>query len=153
MIKRSIFMRAGLCVLISSAVMILFSFSGGDGGNAQAAANTPAASAGTPSLSLAAQVGKKLFFDQTLSGSGKMSCASCHDPNFAYGPPNNLAAQLGGPNLTDSGTRAAPSLRYQEYTPAYADLLDNPDGISAPGPGGGYTWDGRADTLAQQPIR
>jgi len=149
-IERSIFMRAGFCVLISSVVMILFSFSGGDGSNAQAAANTPAASAGTPSLSLAAQVGKKLFFDQTLSGSGKMSCASCHDPNFAYGPPNNLAAQLGGPNLTDSGTRAAPSLRYQEYTPAYADLLDNPDGISAPGPGGGYTWDGRADTLAQQ---
>jgi cytochrome c peroxidase len=144
-IERSIFLRAGLCVLISSVVVILFSFSGADSSNAQAAANTPA---GT--LSLAAQVGKKLFFDQTLSGSGKMSCASCHDPNFAYGPPNNLAVQLGGPNLTDSGTRAVPSLRYQEYTPAYADLLDNPDGISAPGPGGGFTWDGRADTLAQQ---
>ena len=43
-----------------------------------------------------------------------------------------------------------PSLRYKEYTPAYADLLDNPDGISAPGPGGGFAWDGRADTLAEQ---
>ena len=49
-----------------------------------------------------------------------------------------------------AGTRAVPSLRYKEYTPPYADLLDNPDGISAPGPGGGFTWDGRADTLAEQ---
>jgi cytochrome c peroxidase len=35
--------------------------------------------------------------------------------------------------------RAVPSLRYQEFTPPYEDMLDNPDGISAPGPGGGYT--------------
>jgi cytochrome c peroxidase len=41
-------------------------------------------------------------------------------------------------------------LRYQEYTPPYADMLDNPDGISTPGPGGGLTWDGRAATLADQ---
>ncbi|WP_374755369.1 cytochrome c peroxidase, partial [Salmonella enterica] len=26
-----------------------------------------------------AQVGKQIFFDQTLSASGKQSCASCHD--------------------------------------------------------------------------
>jgi cytochrome c peroxidase len=41
-------------------------------------------------------------------------------------------------------------LGYKEYTPPYADLLDNPDGISAPGPGGGFAWDGRADSLAAQ---
>jgi cytochrome c peroxidase len=58
--------------------------------------------------------------------------------------------QLGGPDLLDSGVRAVPSLRYKEFTPAYADLLDNPDGISVPGPGGGFTWDGRANTLAEQ---
>ncbi|HZV63327.1 MAG TPA: cytochrome c peroxidase, partial [Telluria sp.] len=46
--------------------------------------------------------------------------------------------------------RAVPSLRYTQYTPAYADLLDNPDGVSVPGPGGGLTWDGRAATLAEQ---
>jgi cytochrome c peroxidase len=34
--------------------------------------------------------------------------------------------------------------------PAYADVLDNPDGISAPGPGGGFTQDGRAPNLAEQ---
>jgi cytochrome c peroxidase len=101
-------------------------------------------------LSLAAQVGQKMFFDATLSGSGKMSCATCHDPKSAYGPPNNLAVQLGGEALSKSGVRTVPSLRYKDITPTYADLLDNPDGISLPGPGGGFTWDGRADTLAEQ---
>jgi cytochrome c peroxidase len=101
-------------------------------------------------LSPAAQVGKKLFFDKTLSASGKMACASCHDPDHAYGPPNGLSVQPGGPQLSDAGTRAVPSLRYQEFTPPFEDMLDNPDGISAPGPGGGYTQDGRAPTLTEQ---
>jgi cytochrome c peroxidase len=100
--------------------------------------------------SLAAQVGKRLFFDEGLSASGHMSCATCHDPDHAYGPPNDLAVQLGGPRRTLAGLRAVPSLRYKEYTPAYADLLDNPDGASEPGPGGGYAWDGRADSLREQ---
>ena len=115
-------------------------------------AAAPAASSASPAakLSLAAQVGQKMFFDTTLSASGKMACASCHDPKAAYGPPNNLAVQLGGPKLDEAGTRAVPTLRYKDYTPPYADLLDNPDGISVPGPGGGYTWDGRAATLAEQ---
>src|SRR5260221_1572781 len=101
-------------------------------------------------LSLAAQAGGKLFFDKTLSASGKMACATCHDPGHAYGPPNALAVQPGGSKLSDAGTRAVPSLRYQEFTPPYEDMLDNPDGISTPGPGGGYTQDGRASTLADQ---
>ncbi|MEB0140108.1 MULTISPECIES: cytochrome-c peroxidase [unclassified Undibacterium] len=107
-------------------------------------------SASVSKLSAAALVGQKIFFDQNLSGSGKMSCATCHDPNFAYGPPNKLAVQLGGIALDQPGSRAAPSLRYKDVTPAYADLLDNPDGISAPGPGGGFTQDGRVDSLAAQ---
>jgi cytochrome c peroxidase len=103
-----------------------------------------------PPLSLPAQVGQKLFFDGSLSASGAMACSTCHDPAHAYGPPNGLAVQLGGPKLDQAGTRAVPSLRYKEFTPPYADLLDNPDGVSAPGPGGGFTWDGRAATLADQ---
>jgi cytochrome c peroxidase len=104
----------------------------------------------SPALSPAARAGRALFFDASLSASGRMACATCHDPQFAYGPPNDRATQLGGPRLSDAGTRAVPSLRYQEYTPPYADMLDNPDGISKPGPGGGLTWDGRAPTLADQ---
>lgn len=101
-------------------------------------------------LSLPAQVGQQLFFDKNLSASGRMACSTCHDPAHAYGPPNDLAVQRGGSKLTKYGTRTVPSLRYQEYTPPYADLLDNPDGISTPGPGGGLTQDGRAPTLAAQ---
>jgi cytochrome c peroxidase len=123
----------------------------GGGSSAPGVASAPAgASAPSTQLSLAAQVGEKMFFDQRLSHSGKMSCATCHSPDYAYGPPNDLAVQLGGPDLNTSGTRAVPSLRYKEYTPPYSDLSPNPDGISAPGPGGGFTWDGAARTLASQ---
>lgn len=160
--KQTIVGRVALALCAGAVLASLYSCGGKD---QAATAQTSSAGAGgataippstgTPSnpatpLSLAAQVGQQMFFDVNLSGSGKQSCATCHDPAHAYGPPNNLAVQLGGPNMTDSGNRAVPSLRYQEYTPPYADLLDNPDGISAPGPGGGFTWDGRAGTLAEQ---
>lgn len=115
---------------------------------ATAAASAPALAAS--SLSLAAQVGEKMFVDTSLSGSGQMACATCHDPKNAHAPSNDLAVQAGGTDLKASGTRAVPSLRYKEVTPPYADLLDNPDGISVPGPGGGFAWDGRAPTLAAQ---
>lgn len=102
------------------------------------------------SLSLPAQVGQKMFFDTALSGSGKLACSSCHDPDHAYAPANGLAVQVGGTHMSEQGTRAVPSLRYKEFMPAYADILDNPDGISPPGPGGGFTQDGRAASLAEQ---
>jgi cytochrome c peroxidase len=114
------------------------------------APEAPAGAPQAPGLSAAAEIGRQLFFDKSLSASGQMSCATCHDPDHAYGPPNALSVQLGGPHLDEGGLRAVPSLRYKEATPAYADLLDNPDGVSAPGPGGGYAWDGRADTLGDQ---
>jgi cytochrome c peroxidase len=101
-------------------------------------------------LSAAAAAGKQLFFDKALSASGVMACSTCHDPDHAYGPPNDLAVQLGGPRGATPGVRAVPSLRYKEFTPGYADLLDNADGFSPPGPGGGFAWDGRADSLAEQ---
>jgi cytochrome c peroxidase len=117
---------------------------------ASASASPTAAPAPSSTLSLAAQVGQKMFFDKSLSGSGAMSCASCHDPAHAHAPANDLSVQLGGAHMDQAGLRAVPSLRYKDITPPYADLLDNPDGISVPGPGGGFTADGRADTLAAQ---
>src|SRR3954453_8058411 len=79
-----------------------------------------------------------------------MACSTCHDPDHAHGPPNGLSVQLGGPRGASPGLRAVPSLRYKEFTPGYADLLDNSDGFSPPGPGGGLGWDGRADSPAEQ---
>jgi cytochrome c peroxidase len=108
------------------------------------------AHAQSSTLSVMAQAGKNLFFDTNLSASKKISCASCHDPNNHYAPSNALAVQLGGPNLTSPGVRAVPTLTYKFYIPPYNDNAANPDGISTNSPGGGFTWDGRADTLAQQ---
>jgi len=70
-------------------------------------------------LSAMAELGKQLFFEKSLSGSGKMACASCHDPANAYGPPNGLAVQLGGLDMQQQGARAVPSLKYLEHNPDF----------------------------------
>src|SRR2546428_3157518 len=57
----------------------------------------PRISAQPRPLSPAARAGKHLFFEKRLSASGRQACATCHDPAHAYGPPNGLAVQLGGP--------------------------------------------------------
>jgi cytochrome c peroxidase len=75
-------------------------------------------------LSAVARLGRKMFFDPSLSASGKMSCSSCHDPGHAYAPANSLTAQLGGPQLRLQGTRAVPSLTYLERTPRFRVGLD-----------------------------
>ncbi|MBB1601029.1 cytochrome-c peroxidase [Variovorax sp. UMC13] len=118
-----------------------------------ATAAIPASAAGAgpraPALSPAAQVGQMVFFDKNLSGGGNMSCASCHDPQYAYGPPNSVSVQLGS-DPTLYGVRAVPSLRYRESTPAFDDDAPNPDGVTSNSPGGGFMADGRAATMAAQ---
>jgi cytochrome c peroxidase len=95
-----------------------------------------------------AALGKKLFFDPSLSASGRLSCATCHDPQRAYGPPAGKAIAVGGSNMSQSGTRAVPSLRYLRSSPPFA--LDHRfiDGDIAPV--GGFTWDGRAASIRDQ---
>ena len=79
-----------------------------------------AAVAATPKpLSAVAQLGRKLFSDPSLSASGKMSCDSCHSPDHAFGPPNELSVQLGGPDLSLQGMRAVPNLGYKGETPNF----------------------------------
>lgn len=118
-----------------------------------ATAAIPASAAGAgpraPALSPGAQVGQMVFFDKNLSGGGNMSCASCHDPQYAYGPPNSVSVQLGS-DPTLYGVRAVPSLRYRESTPAFDDDAPNPDGVTSNSPGGGFMADGRAATMAAQ---
>jgi cytochrome c peroxidase len=75
-------------------------------------------------LSAMARVGKKIFYDTSLSGSGKMSCATCHDPKNEYAPSNSLAVQLGGSTLQVEGVRAVPTLTYLERTPRFMVHLD-----------------------------
>ncbi len=98
------------------------------------------------------ELGRALFFDPSLSASGQMSCATCHDPRFAYGPPNGRSTQLGGPDMKSAGLRAAPSLRYLQAVPAFTEHFfdERTDGSNDVGPTGGHTWDGRADTKHDQ---
>ncbi|WP_198972895.1 cytochrome-c peroxidase, partial [Xylophilus sp. ASV27] len=97
-------------------------------------------------------VGRAMFFDRSLSASGAVSCASCHDPAHAYGPPNALPVQPGGATGQRLGVRAAPSLRYQQNVPPFTahHFDDDFDESVDQGPAGGHGWDGRASTLHEQ---
>lgn len=127
-------------------------------------------------LSATAQLGRAIFFDPALSGSGKLSCASCHAPAYAFGPPNALSVQLGGVDGAEQGARAVPSLRYIERVPGFSIGPDDPEAEGRAGargvpvtagptvaklagtggtrsvPQGGLFWDGRASTLEAQAI-
>ena len=129
-------------------------------------------------LSAMALLGKQIFFDQSLSASGKLSCASCHSPAHAYGPPNTLPVQFGGPSMTLQGDRPPPTLMYLYRQPNFSIGPDTADadeqanfaqeaaaasgaaraqktaGVAPAAPAmvpqGGMFWDGRADTLQAQ---
>ena len=94
-------------------------------------------------------LGARLFRDRSLSASGKLACASCHDPAHGFAPANGLAVQMGGADMRQPGTRAAPSLTYLEATPPFTehffDSDDDGDESVDNGPTGGLTWDGRVD--------
>ena len=98
------------------------------------------------------ELGRQLFFDRSLSASGQMACATCHDPRFAYGPSNDRPTQLGGPDMKSPGLRAVPSLRYLQAIPAFTEhfLDEATDGSKDVGPTGGHAWDGRVDTKHDQ---
>jgi cytochrome c peroxidase len=93
-------------------------------------------------------LGRKIFFDPRLSASGRLACATCHDPRYAYGPPPGRAIALGGPKGDQPGTRAVPSLRYIRWSPPFEREHRFLDGDV--NPIGGYTWDGRAASIRDQ---
>lgn len=139
-----------LAYLVAGCLFFALTACGGGSGTAiSAIPATPAPDpVSAPVLSLAARFGEKLFHDPQLSGSGRMSCASCHDPAFAHGPANTMPVQVGGQFETEFGLRAAPSLRYLERQPAFT--LGNGQHGQANGLSGGLLADGRVNTLAEQ---
>jgi cytochrome c peroxidase len=100
------------------------------------------------------ELGRRLFFEPALSASGKLSCASCHSPDHAFGPPNELPVQFGGADLRQPGLRAVPSLKYLQAVPQFTEHFfeseDDGDESVDNGPTGGLTWDGRADRGSEQ---
>jgi cytochrome c peroxidase len=130
-------------------------------------------------LSAMALIGREIFFDTSLSSSGKMACASCHSPDHAYGPSNDAPVMLGGADLTLPGARAVPSLTYLDRQPQFSIGPDKDDGFDLRPtlarqaevgktadrvqkiamqtaqstnivPQGGLFWDGRASSLQNQ---
>jgi cytochrome c peroxidase len=127
-----------------------------------------------------AQLGRRLFYDPRLSGSGRLACSSCHSPTQAFGPTGTAAVMLGGRTMRTAGYRAVPSLRYLYRQPPFtigpdasadndlvvtlqqrADLAAtharalksaaSPQTASVNWvPQGGLFWDGRVNTLEQQ---
>jgi cytochrome c peroxidase len=99
-------------------------------------------------------LGKQLFFDASLSGSGKLACASCHSPEHGFSPANALSVQFGGNDMHRIGMRAAPTLKYLQSVPAFAEHYhesdDEGDESVDAGPTGGLTWDGRVDRGSDQ---
>jgi len=85
--------------------------------------------ANNPTTKEKVELGKTLFFDPKLSGSGQFSCASCHDPDLAWA--DGRTVSFGHERL--AGKRNAPSV----MNAAYAKSL---------------FWDGRAASLEEQAV-
>ena len=107
-----------------------------------------------PNAAALTVLGRALFSDKALSASGRMSCASCHDPARAYGPPDGASVQRGGVDGRRAGVRAVPSLRYQQDTQPFSEHFSETDGNDSAdqGPVGGRTWDGRASSAHEQAV-
>jgi cytochrome c peroxidase len=115
---------------------------------------TPSPEAAYARAAAIAELGRKLFFDPSLSASGRQSCASCHDPAHGFSPPNALPVQPGGPDLRHAGVRAVPGLTYGQFTPPFQehffDSEDDGDESVDQGPTGGRGRDGRVDRARDQ---
>ncbi len=78
----------------------------------------------------AVALGQRLFFDRGLSSNGKVSCASCHDPDGAFTTSSRLGQGVGSVTTP----RHPPSILNAAWSP----WLD---------------WDGKADSLWMQAMR
>jgi cytochrome c peroxidase len=99
--------------------------------------------ASRPATSSAAELGAKIFADTSLSASGRQSCQTCHAFENGLAAPNDLAVQPGGVVMEKTGVRNTPSAAYLHAE--FAFRMDPEDG-----PVGGFFWDGRANSLADQ---
>ena len=116
------------------------------------ACEKPPAATLTPTVPMLTALGRQLFFDSTLSVSGRMSCATCHNPQFGWGPANALPVQPGGPDNIAPGVRAVLSLGYAQDTHPFDEHFREDEGENRDdqGPAGGRMWDGRARSAYEQ---
>lgn len=106
------------------------------GGGATANTQTPA-----PPTPLS--VASALFAEKALSASGQLACASCHTDDNAHADATGTLLPLGGVNMLVQGFRSSPSLLYLASNTVFRF---DANGL----PFGGFTWDGRANSRAEQ---
>jgi cytochrome c peroxidase len=82
-----------------------------------------------PAAPATSALGRELFFDARLSRDGRVSCASCHQPDKGFSNGERFAAGVGG----KIGTRNVPGLMNVAYSKS-------------------LFWDGRAATLEAQAL-
>jgi cytochrome c peroxidase len=90
------------------------------------------------------RLGLQLFFDTNLSQPAGQSCATCHDPRFAFTDPDKRFPTSKGVIPGRFGNRNTPTALYMAYSPAFA--FDNVEALFV----GGQFVDGRAATLEEQ---
>lgn len=97
-----------------------------------------------PAAEEAAELGRLLFFDATLSEPAGQSCASCHAPARAFTDPDTARPTSKGVDPRRFGSRNAPSAMYMAFSPAFHFDPKEEHYV------GGQFWDGRAATLEEQ---
>jgi cytochrome c peroxidase len=111
-------------------------------------------SSAAPPLDGRVALGRKIFFDATLSDPPGTSCASCHDP--AHGFAGNNGSVVGvarGSRADHFARRNTPSVLYLRFVPRFHFHWE--EDVDLPDATGGFFWDGRSDSLAslvQQPL-
>jgi len=112
----------------------------------------PRAFGDRPTVDQLTALGRAMFGDPGLSASGRLSCASCHDPAAAFGPNAHTPNPFADADPAHAGTRAIPSLRYAQFAGRFTEhTVDDEEthGVDG-GPTGGLTWDGRVDSAREQ---
>ena len=88
------------------------------------------------------QLGKLLYFDETLSEPDGQSCASCHTPEAGWADPDTHLPVSEGVIPGLFGDRNSPAAAYAAFFPDFS--YEN--GVAV----GGQFWDGRAANVVEQ---
>jgi cytochrome c peroxidase len=89
-------------------------------------------------------LGRKLYFDASLSEPAGQSCASCHLPSAGFADPDGELPVSRGVDPAHFGNRNTPTTAYAAFTPEFH--FDEQEGLYI----GGLFHDGRAATLEAQ---
>lgn len=104
--------------------------------------------AGTKGIPTAADIGRRIFLDTSLSRPRGQGCISCHHPAAAFADPRRVSP---GAVPGRYGKRNAPSLMYAALIPGFAyDELLTKEGTEIFAWEGGLFHDGRARDLFEQ---